>query len=53
MDQRQSADEKGRGKPPLFWQTEFLQRVALVLLVMVSAAAVARLLTAFARANDF
>jgi hypothetical protein len=43
----------GRKEPPLFWQTEFLQRVALVLFVMVSVAAAARLLTAFSRVGGF
>jgi hypothetical protein len=43
----------GRKEPPLFWQTEFLQKVALVLFVMVSVAAAARLLTAFSRVGGF
>jgi hypothetical protein len=43
----------GRKEPPLFWQTEFLQKVALVLFVMVSVAAAVRLLTAFSRVGGF
>jgi hypothetical protein len=40
-------------EPPLFWQAEFLQKVALALFLLVAAAAVSRLITAFARAGGF
>jgi hypothetical protein len=42
-----------RKEPPLFWQREFLQKIAFVLFVMVLAAGAARLLTAFVRAGGF
>ena len=40
-------------EPPIFWQTEFLQKVALALFLIVAAAALVRLLTVFAQAGGF
>jgi hypothetical protein len=42
-----------RKEPPLFWQTEFLEKVVLALVVMVSVAAAARLLIEFAQGVSF
>jgi hypothetical protein len=40
-------------EPPFFWQTEFLQKMALALFLMVAAAALVRVLTTFAQAGRF
>ena len=48
--QKQKWPEKKQ--PPFFWQTEFLQIVVIVLVVIVSAGALVRLAIALARVNE-